>query len=140
MTEHLEVKPPLADRTLVHGRNTMAIAGVILVLAWLPGIEITKFEPFGFKFDVGSEISAWFLLFVAMIYYAARFYKDCHTDLSAWVSEMIRYEDFGKNSQQYLHALRLRARAWRWDITPPFILSVLATIAAVFEILSLLRQ
>ena len=37
----------------------MVAAGVILVLAYVPGIEIQKFSPLGFDFSEGGELSVW---------------------------------------------------------------------------------
>ncbi len=65
----------LEERTHKYGRNVMATAGVILVLAWVPGIEISAFEPFGFVIGdaPGGELSIWWLLGGVLVYYFVRF-------------------------------------------------------------------
>jgi hypothetical protein len=68
-------KAILKDRAEKFGRNLMAAGGVILVLAWVPGIDLKGFEPLGFKFKPGSdaEFSLWCLLAGILVYYGVRF-------------------------------------------------------------------
>ena len=136
MAERSKTPQPLTDRTLVHGRNVMASAGVILVLAWAPGIKIRDFHPMDFQFTDGSELSVWLLLVGVMIYYAGRFAKDCHTDFPPWKNEFIKkgFSDVASREQ----AEYLDKRAWRWDMLPPFAMAVFAVIAAGQKIIALL--
>ena len=64
----------------------MAIGGVILVLAWVPGIKIEQFEPFGFDFTNarGSLLSVWWLLAGILGYYFVRFCIDFWVDYLEW--------------------------------------------------------
>ena len=58
------------------------MAGVIPVLALVPGIDIDKFEPFGFKFEPGnnSEFVVWCLLVGVLGFYLIRFMIDAIGD------------------------------------------------------------
>ena len=116
MAEKSKTPPPLTDRALVHGRNVMASAGVILVLAWVPGIEITKFHPMDYTFTEGSELSVWSLLAGVMIYYSLRFAKDCHTDYPPWRDEFIKIP--WDNIAEERQAQYLKNRALWWDMFP----------------------
>ncbi len=64
----------------------MVAASVILVLAWVPGIDIEKFKPFGFEFtaESGSLLSVWCLLAGILVYYFVRFSVDVTVDFLAW--------------------------------------------------------
>jgi hypothetical protein len=63
----------LSDRTLKYGRNVMVTAGTMIVLAWVPEINIEKFEPFGLIISPGSAFSIWGVLSAVLIYYFANF-------------------------------------------------------------------
>ena len=65
----------LEDQTRKYGRNLTAAAVVILVFYWVPGIEISEFELFGFVIGeaAGSELSIWYLLTGILVYYFVRF-------------------------------------------------------------------
>ncbi len=84
MADPIDIPTPLSDRTLAHGRNVMAAASVILVLAWVPYIEITRFKPLEFDIKEGGELSVWGILASILVYYAIRFCADCWTDYSGW--------------------------------------------------------
>ncbi len=75
----------LQEQTHKYGRNLTAAAGVILVLAWVPGIEVSEFEPFGFVIgDVpGGELSIWCLLTGIFVYYFIRFSVSLRIDYLA---------------------------------------------------------
>ena len=80
------VDPILKDRAQKFGRNAMVPASVILVLAWVPGIDIEKFKPFGFEFtaESGSLLSVWCLLAGILVYYFVRFSVDVTVDFLAY--------------------------------------------------------
>ena len=82
-----EVTPPLSGQALKYGRNVMAVAGAILVLAWVPDIDIDRFKPLGFDFKKGGEIALWGLLGAALAYYSGRFLIDVYIDYSNWRRE-----------------------------------------------------
>ena len=63
----------------------MAVAGVIVVLAWVPYIEITSFKPLGFDIKEGGELSVWGILATILVYYAIRFGCECLVDYSGWI-------------------------------------------------------
>ncbi len=72
----------IKDRTQKFGRNVMAVGSVMLVLAWVPGIKIEQFKPFGFDFTAarGSMLSVWCLLMGILVYYFIRFCVDVRID------------------------------------------------------------
>ena len=63
----------------------MAAASVILVLAWVPYIEITSFKPLGFEIKEGGELSVWGILASILVYYAIRFGCECLVDYRGWI-------------------------------------------------------
>ncbi len=137
MAAPTDIPAPLSDRTLVHGRNVMATASVILVLAWVPYIEIKKFEPLGFKITEGGELSVWGILVAVLIYYAIRFGYECWADYTGWRDtyrkvladppEVLRSEhEFAR------HAKRLRMRFWLLDVLPPALM-LLAALVATYQ-------
>ena len=73
--------PPLSDRALKHGRNVMATSGVIVVLAWVPEIDVEKFKPFGFEISSGGALSIWGVLCAVLVYYFASFIFDSCIDI-----------------------------------------------------------
>ena len=72
----------IKDRTQKFGRNVVAAGSVMLVLAWVPGIKIEQFKPFGFDFTAarGSMLSVWWLLLGILVYYFIRFCVDVRID------------------------------------------------------------
>ena len=80
----------LDERTLKYGRNTMAIAGVIIVLALVPGIEICEFEPLGFRFSPESQKTLWVLLGIVLAYYSV------HFAVGVWIDFPLRLMADGK--------------------------------------------
>lgn len=77
----------LNDQTRKYGRNLTAAAVVILVFYWVPGIEISEFELFGFVIGeaAGSELSIWYLLTGILVYYFVRFSVSLRIDsLANW--------------------------------------------------------
>ena len=79
MTEWLFKSSMTAQK---YGRNVTIAAGVILVLAWAPGIDIDSFKPLGFEFKPGSKgkLSTWCLLLGVLVYYFFRFCVDARID------------------------------------------------------------
>ena len=84
----------LNDRTQKYGRNLLAAGGVILVLAWVPGIDIEQFKPLGFDFSAEKRnmLSVWWLLLGILVYYFIRFCVDVRIDYLK--SNPTRKEDF----------------------------------------------
>ncbi len=72
----------LNDPAQKYGRNVTIAAGVILVLALAPGIDIVRFKPLGFEFKPGSKgkLSTWYLLLGVLVYYYFRFCVDARID------------------------------------------------------------
>ncbi len=133
------IPPPLSDRTLAHGRNVMAVAGVIVVLAWVPYIEITSFKPLGFDIKEGGELSVWGILASILVYYAIRFCADCWTDYNGWRDTYLGQfrSPPGDPSMDELfnsHARRLRMRFWVWDVAAPALMFLVALVAAYQQI------
>ncbi|MCH9018987.1 MAG: hypothetical protein IIA73_01285 [Proteobacteria bacterium] len=95
----------LQERTHKYGRNVTAAASVILVLAWVPGIEISEFEPFGFVIGdaPGGELSIWCLLTGILVYYFIRFSVSLRIDYLA-NSRFIR--GYFKDLQTYKNDLQ----------------------------------
>lgn len=74
----------LSDRTLKYGRNVMATAGAMMVLAWVPEINIERFEPFGLIVSPGGAFSIWGVLCAVLIYYFANFALGAWGDNPSW--------------------------------------------------------
>ena len=127
--------PPLgSERTLKYGRNVLAVGCVILVLAWVPHIEIDKFLPLGFDIASGGELSVWGLLGTVLVYYGFRFFVDCRIDVLAW------YETYGETRPirnpdlpGRRHKQRLRKRFWFLDVAPPVLIFVSALLAVITQ-------
>jgi len=81
----IEIEHPLSDRPLKYGRNVMALSSVILVLAYVPYIEVSKFKPLGFDLSVGGEISIWGILGIILLYYAFQFGVAAWLDYRVWI-------------------------------------------------------
>ncbi len=139
MPDPTDIPAPLADRALIHGRNVMAAASVILVLAWVPHIEITSFEPLGFDIKEGGELSVWGLLAAVLIYYAIRFGYECWADYTGWKDS---YQEALADPPQVLrsenpfarHAKRLRMKFWVLDVAPPAVMFLVALVATYQQV------
>jgi hypothetical protein len=131
------IPPPLTERTLVHGRNVMAIAGIMMVLAWVPGIEVREFHPLGFTFDDGSMLSAWCLLVGVLAYYVARFFNDWTIDLYAWAGTYLEPLIIRGDGTE-THIMYLYRRAKRFDIGIPILMAVGGMFAGGYKIYFLL--
>ncbi len=120
----------------------MAVAGVILVLAWVPYIEIKSFKPLGFDIKEGGELSVWGILASILVYYAIRFSADCWADYNGWrdtyrghFSAPVR-----KHSQDEMfnsHARRLNRKFWFFDVAPPAVMLLLALVATYQQVVPL---
>lgn len=147
---------PLSDRALKYGRNTMAIAGTIIVLAWVPEIEVEKFEPFGFEISAGEALPIWGVLCAVLIYYFISFMFAAWVDIPFWRHEertnltalrsalAEKRQALGTNAEtQNKAALRntraLRFSQWRmWaDVGAATVLSILAMGAGFSRIVGL---
>jgi hypothetical protein len=74
----------LSDRTLKYGRNVMATAAVMIVLAWMPDFNVERFEPFGLVVSPGAAFSIWGVLCAVLIYYFANFTFGAWADIPSW--------------------------------------------------------
>jgi len=92
----------LKDRTQKFGRIAMATSAVILVLAWVPGINIEQFKPLGFDFSAarGSMFSVWCLLAGILVYYFVRFCVDLWVDFLEWNLSRKRMDAKWQRAQQ----------------------------------------
>ncbi len=117
----------------------MAAASVIVVLAWVPHIEIKKFEPLGFDFSEGGELSVWGLLVAVLVYYAIRFSADCWTDYNGWRGMYRKSLNLAPDDANYgnvtnRHVRRLNRKCWGLDVTPPALMFVAALAAAYQQV------
>ena len=144
MADPTDIPALLSDRSLAHGRNVMVAASVILVLAWVPNIEIDKFEPLGFKINEDGELSVWGILAAVLVYYAIRFCADCWTDYKGWMDtykgilKLARDNEIRKKAHSR-HVFRLRTKFWIWDVLPPAIMFLVAMRAAYQQIAPLVK-
>ncbi len=118
----------------------MAAAGVILVLAWVPDIEIKKFQPLEFNFNEGGELSVWGILAVVLVYYAIRFGVEFWTDYMGWIDTYRQSLTITlrNHSQDYAHARHTRRLYWKFlilDVVPPALM-FLAALGAMFQMIS----
>lgn len=142
--------PPLSDRTLKYGRNVMATSGVIVVLAWVPGIEIDRFKPFGFDFSDGGALAFWCVLFVVMFYYFISFVIGAAINIHLWMSDpgglKVKWAE-GADKKPIIGAGFVRAVSlrdvrftnWRmwFDVGTPTVMLIAAMVAAVPRIVDL---
>lgn len=75
---------PLLDRSLKYGRNVLAVSSTILVLAWVPNIDICDFSPLGFKVTGEGALSLWGILTAVLGYYLIHFVVGCMIDFKMW--------------------------------------------------------
>ena len=144
MPEPTDIPAPLYDRTLVHGRNVMAAAGVILVLAYVPDIQIKSFSPLGFDFSKGGELSVWGLLAAVLVYYAIRFGYECWTDYAAWIGvhrpKLYAHTKTDRiRNKMYRHARRLNRKFWVLDLAPPALMFLAALVATYQQVAPLVK-
>ena len=120
----------------------MAAAGVILVLAWVPYIEIKSFKPLGFDFSKGGELSVWGLLAVVLVYYAIRFGVEC-VDYTGWIDTYRKtLAGAGTTTREianYSHVRRLNRKFWVLDVAPPALMFLVALVAAVKQVVPLVK-
>ena len=115
----------------------MAVAGVIVVLAWVPYIEIRSFKPLGFDIKEGGELSVWGILAGVLVYYAIRFSADCYIDYKGWIDTyggQVSASPGGtaRSKPFNQHVRRLRMKFWVWDVAPPALM-FLAALGAVYQ-------
>ncbi len=136
MAAPTDIPAPLSDRSLVHGRNVMAVAGVIVVLAWVPYIEIKSFSPLGFDFSEGGELSVWGILAVVLVYYAIRFGYECWADYTGWRDSYREWLTVttSQNRPHASHVRRLRMKFWVLDVAPPALMFLLALLATYQQV------
>ena len=120
----------------------MVAASVILVLAWVPYIEITSFEPLGFDINEGGELSVWGILAVVLVYYAIRFGFDCRVDYAGWIDEYRKALSVPpeKPRSEHVfnrHARRLKRKFWFMDVAPPALMFLAALVAAYQQVRAL---
>lgn len=146
MDNAVEIHAIASYRTMVHGRNLMAIAGALVVLAWLPGVEVKDFHPFGFTFDGRSLLSFWSLITFVLFYYAVRFVVDAWTDFKPWMDvfrgQVIRSKSEGGQGVHQQNADRQAMRIYRrfvWlDFALPMAFFCIGLVAAIDELRCLL--
>ncbi len=112
----------------------MATASVILVLAYVPYIEIKKFAPLGFDFSEGGELSVWGILAAVLVYYAIRFGYECWVDYTGWIDSYREWLTVttSQNRPHANHVRRLRIKFWVLDVAPPALV-FLAALAATIQ-------
>ena len=120
----------------------MAAAGVILVLAYVPNIQIKNFAPLGFDFNKGGELSVWGLLAAVLVYYAIRFGADCWTDYSGWKDTYRKSLTIPPTAPRASHefnrhARRLHRKFWVFDVAPPVLMCLPAMFAAYQQVRAL---
>ncbi len=113
----------------------MAVSGVMIVLAWVPGVALRNFGPISFDFAKGGEIAIWGILWVVLVYYAARFGADCWTDYRGWRdtyrgSLNVASGEIPPERVFNRHARRLDRKFWFWDVAIPALMFLAALIAA----------
>ena len=136
-----DIPAPLSDRSLAHGRNVMAAASVILVLAWVPYIEIKSFKPLGFDIKEGGELSVWGFLSTILVYYAIRFCADCWTDYNGWRDTYLGYfrTPPEEKPSQSAHIRRLNRKFLWLDVAPPALMFLAALVATVQQVAPLVK-
>ena len=140
MGDPTNIPPPLTDRTHAHGRNTMAVASVIVVLAWVPYIEITSFEPLGFDIKEGGQLSVWGILATVLVYYAVRFGYECFVDYTGWMDTYQGEFNVDHHDQaDSRHAIRLRRKFWGLDVLLPALMFLAALVATVQQVAPLVK-
>ena len=122
----------------------MATASVILVLAYVPDIEIKSFSPLGFDFNEGGELSVWGILAGVLVYYAIRFSYDCWTDYTGWIdtyrSRLTISSTVSQAGQEFSrHVRRLNRKFWIMDVAPPLLLFLVALVATVQQAAPLVK-
>ncbi len=80
-----DIPPPLSARTLAHARHVMTVAGVIMVLAWVPGWNLATLNPFGFMIDAMTVLSIWCVLSGVLAYFTIRLFIGVQGQLPPWL-------------------------------------------------------
>ena len=152
----------LQERAQKYGRNVTIAAGTILVLAWVPGIDIDKFKPLGFDISESpsAELSFWCILFGVLAFYFVRFsislridYLDHKTHMTAHFSARRNMRSQRRTAIEHSDAddladAKAKLSTTRWnhneicqfyilDAGLPVGLFVLAAVATVMQISAL---
>lgn len=73
-----------SDRALKYGRNVMASSVVVIVLAWVPAVDLVGSKPLNFDIKPGNEIWIWGMLLALLLYYGIRFFGLAAVDFMTW--------------------------------------------------------
>ncbi|MBT3559373.1 MAG: hypothetical protein HN644_01185 [Rhodospirillales bacterium] len=136
-----DIPPPLSDRTLKHGRHVMTVAGIILVLAWIPGWDLLTLDPFGYKIDVTMALLIWALLSGILVYFTFHLYTGVQAQLPAWLKHFaVHLEKFENGDRTPIpDAIGHMARRALWSgKSLPLLTATIALIVAISEILPLI--
>ena len=123
----------------------MAVAGVIVVLAWVPYIELTSFKPLGFDIKKGGELSVWGILAVVLVYYAFRSAWEYYVDYRSWIDTygargtIMDQEADPRDFEPIRDARRVKSRRlkfkfWVLDVAPPALMFLVALVAAFQQV------
>jgi hypothetical protein len=121
----------------------------MVVLAWVPGVDIKKFEPFGFEISADSALSIWALLSCVLIYYFANFMFTSLIERRSWnLEHVVEFKKFRGRHNPEVHrndqldpktSWDIQSFEWRlWaDMGPPIILFIAALVAAISSMVKL---
>lgn len=135
-----DIPQPLSKRTLSHGRHVRTIAGIIFVLAWVPGWNLTTLNPFGFKVDVMTALSIWCLLSGALTYFTARLFIGVQAQLPSWLQHfevLLKKFEAGDRTPVPDAVGRMARRAVWIDKFLPLLMAISSLVVALSEILPL---
>ena len=130
---------PRDDRALKYGRNVAVVSAVMVVLAWVPDIEIERFQVFGFDFKEGGQLSVWGILCVVLLYYFVNFIFTSAVDEALWQhkedTKELRMLADGQGRIDIQQRAERFGKYRRWfDLYFPIAMFMLAAIAAVWKI------
>ncbi len=122
----------------------MAAASVILVLAWVPYIEIKSFKPLGFDFNEGGELSVWGILAVVLVYYAVRSCYEYWMDYNGWMDTYRVWLGIAAGTANYdkahiRHVRRLKRKFWFMDVAPPALMFPFVLVATYQQLAPLVK-
>lgn len=63
----------VSDRASKYGRNVVVTGALVLVLAFVPGMDPTNATIWGFTFDEGNVGYFWFMALFLLIFYFCQF-------------------------------------------------------------------
>ena len=145
MLELIDARAPLSDRTLKYGRNVLVAGVVILVLAYVPYINVETFKPMGFDPDKGGAMSVWGILVAVLVYYGLQFGFGCRIEYLAWARTYKPLDQFGKKrafkqglpADQREKAEASLRRFWWLDVGLPVVCLLVALPTAGWQIYQL---